>query len=170
MTFFVTFHWLMKGWEAPKTPYFPKGGGANIDFQNHFYTLSRNRMKFAFQRYMIRPFLKTFIFKWSVQCPENPLWAGPPKNILKGSEKLSPYDFLLDRTLTHQCYAIIFQNKEDLNKNVKSGCLLVQLVPSPLKPSLQAQLNDPTASVQTALLSQSFNSESAHSSISKEEN
>jgi hypothetical protein len=41
----------------------------------------------------------------------------------------------------------------------------VQLVPSPVKPLLQVQLNDPTVSVQAALLSQVFNSESAHSSI-----
>ena len=71
---------------------------------------------------------------------------------------------------TQLCYVIIFKNKEDLNKNVKAGCLLVQVVPSPRKPSLQAQLNDPTVSLQSAFISQSFNSESAHSSISKRKN
>ena len=45
-----------------------------------------------------------------------------------------------------------FSKIKKIKKNVKAGCLLVQLVPSPLKPSLQAQINHPTVSVQTALL------------------
>jgi hypothetical protein len=45
----------------------------------------------------------------------------------------------------------------------------VQLVPFPLKPDLQAQVYDPAVLVQTALLSQLFNDESAHSSISEKD-
>ena len=51
----------------------------------------------------------------------------------------------------------------------KCRVIPVQLVPFPLKPDLQAQVKDPTVLVQTALLSQLFNDESAHSSISKRE-
>ena len=46
----------------------------------------------------------------------------------------------------------------------------MQLVPFPLKPDLQVQVYDPTVLVQTALLSQLFNDESAHSSTSEKMN
>ena len=46
----------------------------------------------------------------------------------------------------------------------------MQVFPSPLKPDLQAQVNDPAVFVQTAFLSQLFNDDFEHSSISRRKN